>query len=171
MHAQLGLFDRGTLLLWRATNLTGWTALGVMLAIEVHWLVVQMFGFSQTARFHRGGAFSAELGAVTTARFLVARLVVTVIAAAAIGLLAGRKLFRWHSSMAAIGSAAYVLTVLIVLEHNVGGSSTVFGLVEGERSSLIDNSISRMALHDAIITLTVPAAAGVAARSYRKRRG
>jgi hypothetical protein len=171
MDAQLNLLDRSTLVVWRATNLIGWAALGALIGIEAHWGVVQLRGFSSTAGFYRGGAFEPELGLGSTLSMLMARATVSLFAAYTIGMLVGRRTARWQTLMAAFAALAYVLTALVGLEHSRAGAALIFGLGDRELHWAVPNPLWRMLLHDGVIALTVPLAAWVAMRVVRERAG
>lgn len=169
MDTQLSPLDRSTLVLWRVTNLLGWPALGTLIAIQVHWLVVQLAGFSSTAGYYRGGAFDPELGVLSTLRMLGWRAAVSVVAAYTIGILVAGKTARWQTTMAALAALAYVLTALIGLEHSRNAAYMVFGLGEFERDWAVPNATWRMLLHDGVMVLTVPLAASLARRTVNER--
>jgi len=155
MATQLNALDRWTLIVWRASNLLGWPGLGALIAIQVHWLVVQLWSLPVTAGYHLRGA--TERGAEPLLRIFGARAIVALIAGLAIGLLA-RKAYQWQALLAALAALAYVVTVMVTLEHNAAGARLLFGLGDIELDDLVPNSLPRALLHDTVIAATIPIA-------------
>lgn len=163
----LGTFDRLTLYLWRALNIVGWGLVGAFIAVEVHWVVVQSVGFEQSAAFHRDFGSPPELGWGFTARILAWRLIIALIAAVAIGVLAGRRAWTKQGLIAALAALAYGLYALVALEHDQAASAQI--MLHVGIDSVEPNPVWLTILHDAFILTVVPMSYAIARRTAGSR--
>lgn len=114
MTDELSRFDRLTLWFWRATNVIGWSMLGIWFALILHSFM--MIGFYESIVLAPTGWGADQLAAKPTLLRLAYRLGVAVPAGCGIGFWVARKVWV-RPPLVAMGAAlVYLLWAIITLE-------------------------------------------------------
>jgi hypothetical protein len=142
---ELNTLDKATLRFWRATNVIGWSVLGIYLANTIHLLGLQLFSFYESAGFKPTSYWTVgALGVGATVRMLVKRVVMAAAAGGVIGLIVGRKV-AWHPARVTVSATTIYLVVTMVVYEFSGWSTR---LLQGD--DFAPNSLGRSALQVAV---------------------
>jgi len=119
-NSDLGVLDRGTLVLWRASNLLGW-GIAAVLAHSACWIVVTMLVVRPTAS-----------SGLTPLLVVVAFFLTGVIAAAVAGVVAGDHVYRWPAAVSMVAVAVPAMLAGLLLAADPASVPTAALLVTVE---------------------------------------
>lgn len=174
MNDALAPLDRGTLAFWRASNLIGWAAAGLALALGIHWVAAEYSAryFGQAALNQKWEWFTGW-GVLPSWAF---RGGVSLVIGVALGLIVSRKTWKHQTLMAAGVATAYALISTYALTFHPGATATYRA---GPQQILITGPTLAHGfggygasgwIHDGLTLLAVPVAAAVAWFATRRRR-
>lgn len=168
LMAHLGTLDRVTLRLWRTLNVLGWSALGVAVAMLLHWLRASSFGLDQSAGYHVEGPVPTDLGVGATIAVVVERLLIASLAAFAISTVVGFRVWTRRGLVGALAALIYALIAIVALEHDRAANLSVIFPTRPEW--VVPNSLARALIHDLAILTVVPMTVAVTAFGNKKAR-
>lgn len=174
MRTELGTLDRVTLTAWRFVNETGWTTFAFLVATAAHlggtfWLQSRLL-VTSTA-FNLNARAGAEEGFDDVVAKFGLRIGLTILLAAVIGGILGRRVWRRQVLYAAVAAAAYVIYTLVWVEHSASGTEVFIQFPGGSEQHFVRRTALLPALlYDFVVAATIPAASWFANRVIRRRR-
>lgn len=166
----LSRFDRATLLFWRITNVVGWSALAVYLAVVGHQLLLG--SAIEAAGYRRNEEVWLAPSVRSLVELAVTRILALALTSAVIAWFVARKVAARPLLMTLVAGVTYVALVLVLFEHNRGWAGYLFG-AETNHDGLplfIPNEPPRVIAHDIAIGLTIPLSWWFARRSLGRAR-